>query len=70
MEFIYELAKKDPSELIRMTQLSPVDQQYKVWDMQKERKTAVKKVSSATPQPKPLDTSGSVKTDFSESFDS
>lgn len=66
IELIYDMAKNNPSDLIKIARLSPMDQQYKMWDMQKERVNSPKKVSSASPQPEPLETNGSVNKNYAD----
>jgi hypothetical protein len=66
IELIYDMAKNNPSDLIKIARLSPMDQQYKMWNMQKERVNSLKKVSSASPQPEPLETNGSVNKNYAD----
>jgi hypothetical protein len=59
---LYEEAKKDPMVFYKLSKLSPDEQKFKVWEMQKERTKAPTKVQTgATPQPEPLQTNGSTK---------
>lgn len=63
LKMLYELHQENPLELYKMTQLSPDEQKFKVWELQKEKavKAQKKVVTNATPQPEPLETNGTVR---------
>jgi hypothetical protein len=68
VKFLYKLAKEDPQKLFKISRLSPNAQRFEIRDLLIESKKAAKKVSQATPQPDPLDTNGSIKSDSDMSF--
>lgn len=68
VKFLYDLAKEDPQKLFKISRLSPNAQRFEIRDLLIESKKTAKKISNATPQPDPLDTNGSIKTDSDMSF--
>ena len=59
---LYEAIKSRPHEIFKISQLSPVEQQAKMWELNQQCRTnkAPKIKTNATPQPEPLNESGNV----------
>lgn len=66
IKMLYELAKENPLEIYKISQLSPDEQKFRVWELQKERALKAQKIvnTRATPQPAPLESDGNVNNDL------
>lgn len=59
---LYSAIKSHPYEIFKISQLSPIEQQAKMWELNQQCRTqkASKVKTNATPQPEPLNESGIV----------
>lgn len=68
MENLYNAILERPHEIYQICQLSPMEQQAKMWEMNQEcaKKRAPKVQTSATPQPAPLKEGGNFVKPYAE----
>jgi len=70
MKSLYKINKDNPLALFNISKLSPVEQQYKVWELLKKHEGAskVNKVTKVAPVPAPLEANGTINDDSNLSF--
>jgi hypothetical protein len=68
IENLYNAIKDRPHEIYQICQLSPMEQQAKMWELNKEcaKKRAPKVQTSATPQPAPLKEGGDLSKSYTD----